>query len=250
MRDVVGLDGGARLWDDVWRDGRTERHEGDSSSFSTSSTHRPGQGLTVSGGDDGAMTTRAPSAGDATDHRPQVGVGWMLPFYDTLSSAAGMGRVHRCLIDGADMHRAERVLDIGCGTGAVTLLAKRAQPLASVIGLDPDEASLARAARKALDAGLDISFDLGLGGSLPYANASIDRVLSSFVVHHLPPVERDRTLAEALRVLSPGGSLHLVDFGDAADLGSTTKEAGFPRGAAFQGSVLRAVPVALVRAEA
>ena len=183
-------------------------------------------------------------------HRPAAGVGWALPFYDTLSAAAGIRRVHRELLRGAGVEPGQLVLDIGCGTGSLTLLAKQAEPRAAVAGLDPDAAALERAVGKANDLALDVRFEAGHGGSLPYAQGSVDRVLSAFVLHHLSSDERGRTLSEVRRVLRPGGSVHVVDFGKPEHLGGLLRAAGFPSGTTYRGSVMGLVPVGIVRAPA
>ncbi len=182
--------------------------------------------------------------------RPAGGVGWVLPFYDTLSAAAGIGRVHRELLRGAGVQPGHLVLDIGCGTGSLTLLAKKAESRATVEGLDPDEAALELAAGKANHQGLDVRFETGYGGSLPHAEASVDRVLSAFMLHHLSSDERDRTLGEVRRVLRPGGSVHVVDFGKPEHLAVLLRDAGFPSGTTYRGSVLGLVPVGIVRSPA
>ena len=58
-----------------------------------------------------------------------------------------------------------------------------------------------------------MQLDRGFAEELPYPDASFDRVLSALMFHHLGPEEKERTLDEARRVLKPGGSLHLLDFG-------------------------------------
>ena len=79
--------------------------------------------------------------------------------------------------------------------------------------MDPDPKALARAARKARRAGLTIELDRGFADELPYADGSFDRVLSSLMFHHLEADLRLASLREVLRILRPGGSLHLMDFG-------------------------------------
>ena len=60
---------------------------------------------------------------------------------------------------------------------------------------------------------LSIQFDESLADRLPYPDASFDRVLSSLVLHHLTRAEKLAALREVRRVLKPGGSFHLADFG-------------------------------------
>jgi SAM-dependent methyltransferase len=108
-------------------------------------------------------------------------------------------------------------LEIGCGTGNLALLVKRTRPQLDVVGLDPDPKALARADRKARRAGLALELDRGFADELPYPDASFDRVLSAFMFHHLEADLRPATLREVARVLRPGGSLHLLDFGGHPD---------------------------------
>ena len=82
-----------------------------------------------------------------------------------------------------------------------------------VVGIDPDLKALARAQRKAGREALSVRLDSGFAEELPYPDASFDRVLSAFMFHHLGPEEQVASLGEVRRVLKPGGSLHLLDFG-------------------------------------
>ncbi|MEE9281928.1 MAG: methyltransferase domain-containing protein [Myxococcota bacterium] len=144
---------------------------------------------------------------------PAAGHDWLLPFYDPLCRLLGAGRHLAAFVAEADLQPGHRVLDVGCGTGNLTLLTKRLHPDLEVVGLDPDPKALARARRKADRAGLTVQLDLGFSQELPYPDASFDRVLSSFMFHHLDRDTKAATLRETRRVLAPGGSLHLLDFG-------------------------------------
>jgi ubiquinone/menaquinone biosynthesis C-methylase UbiE len=104
-------------------------------------------------------------------------------------------------------------LDLGSGTGTLTLLAKHSHPEVNIIGLDPDGDILARARTKAARFGAGIPWVQGLADRLPHPEASFDRVLICLVLHHLAPQDRLRALREVLRVLRPGGELHIADFG-------------------------------------
>ena len=145
---------------------------------------------------------------------PAAGHQWLLPLYDPLSKLLGVDKVHRTLIEQAEIRPDHRVLEIGCGTGNLAMLVKNLHRRAKVVGLDPDSMALARARRKAERKGLDIEFDRGFADALSYPDRSFDRVLSALMFHHLLKLEdKIKSLSEARRVLAPGGSLHLVDFG-------------------------------------
>ena len=147
---------------------------------------------------------------------PAAGYDWALPFYDPIVRLLGGDRVRRTLVDQAEIRVGQRVLDIGCGTGTLVVLIKTLHPGAEVSGLDPDERALFRARRKAYAAKVAVQLDRGFSDELPYPDGSYDRVFSSFMLHHLEPAEKERTLREIRRILKPGGSLHLLDFGGSA----------------------------------
>ncbi len=143
---------------------------------------------------------------------PAAGRHWALPFYDLLAKALGADAVRALLVERASPGPGQRVLEIGCGTGSLLLMVKRAQPGAEVVGLDPDPGALEIARRKAARAGLAIRLDPGFSERLPYADGSFDHVLSSLMFHHLSLTAKEQTLREVRRVLRPGGRFHLVDL--------------------------------------
>jgi ubiquinone/menaquinone biosynthesis C-methylase UbiE len=150
-----------------------------------------------------------------TAHKPYVpaaGQDWLLPLYDPLVWLLGANAVRQALLDHATLRARDRVLDIGCGTGTMVVHVKRRHPDVEVVGLDPDPKALARARRKAERAQVAARFDQGYSDELPYAAEAFEHVFSSFMFHHLPAEAKQKTLHEVLRVLVPGGFLHLLDF--------------------------------------
>jgi ubiquinone/menaquinone biosynthesis C-methylase UbiE len=160
------------------------------------------------------MTEQVPQhTGHGHGYLPAMGHDRLLRFYDPFTRLLGVRSLHRTLADQADIASGHRVLEIGCGTGNLALLVAHRYRGATVVGLDPDPLALARARRKATRDGLPVQWDLGSAGDLPYPDASVDRVLSALMFHHLDEAEKHRALSEIKRVLRPGGRLHLVDFG-------------------------------------
>jgi ubiquinone/menaquinone biosynthesis C-methylase UbiE len=105
------------------------------------------------------------------------------------------------------------VVDVGCGTGtlAITLAAGGAE----VIGVDGDPEVLALAhAKPGAEA---VQWRKGLATALPLPGASAERVVMSLLLHHLDPAGKRTALAEAVRVLRPGGRLHVADWGRPGD---------------------------------
>lgn len=138
--------------------------------------------------------------------------------FDTAVRVTARERVMKqSLLDQASVVAGDSVLDLGAGTGTLAIWLKQRCPEASVTGLDADPDVLARARRKAADAGSEIDFVEGISTELPFASDSFDVVLSSLFFHHLMPTEKRSTLAEVQRVLKPDGELHVADWGKAGD---------------------------------
>ena len=143
---------------------------------------------------------------------PAAGRDRFLPLYDPVVKLLGAAQARTDLMEQADLKPEQHVLDLGCGTGTFVVQLKRAYPSLTVSGLDPDAKALKRARKKISHAGVSVRLDEGFADELPYRDESFDRVVSSFMFHHLEQHDRERTLREVLRVLKPGGSFHLLDF--------------------------------------
>jgi ubiquinone/menaquinone biosynthesis C-methylase UbiE len=158
------------------------------------------------------MTEHRPHSVTKHDYIPAAGRDALLPGYDLLTRVLGMNKVYDALVAQAELASGLRVLEIGCGTGNVTIRLKRAAPGADVVGSDPDPLALARAQRKARGM-TGIRFERAYAQELPFADREFDRVLSSMMLHHLDDDVKAGAAAEIYRVLRPGGTLHIVDIG-------------------------------------
>ncbi len=121
------------------------------------------------------------------------------------------------------------LLELGCGTGALTAEIARTFPRLSVTAIDPSTDYL-QAARQRLTGAPCIRLANGLAEALPFADASFDAVTSCYLFHELPPKIRKAAAAEIARVLKPGGSyVHLdsLQYGDTPRLDALLE--AFPR---------------------
>jgi len=136
--------------------------------------------------------------------------------YDLLTGFLTFGqakRLRNLTIDQALLKPGEAILDVGCGTGGVTIPAKRRVGInGRAAGIDPSPEMIAVAQKKAQRMGLEIDFRMGVIEALPYPDASFDVVTSSLMMHHLPEHLQVKGLVEIYRVLIPGGRLLIADI--------------------------------------
>jgi ubiquinone/menaquinone biosynthesis C-methylase UbiE len=136
--------------------------------------------------------------------------------YDIFTSLMGMGMNRpnsRMVIELAKIKPGDKVLDVGCGTGNLTLTARiYAGASGSVYGIDPSPEMIDVARKKARRSGSETVFDVGLIEKIAFPDATFDVVISRLVIHHLPDDLKRQGFAEILRVLKPGGFFLLADF--------------------------------------
>lgn len=133
-------------------------------------------------------------------------------FYDPFARLIFDERAFReAVVEAAGIRPGHRVLDVGAGTGTQVIRIKQRIPESVVVGLDGDPAILKIAREKIAAAGLDIELCESRAESMPFADGSFDRVLSTLVVHHL--ADKEQVFREIARVLRPGGELSVFDFG-------------------------------------
>lgn len=151
-------------------------------------------------------------AGPATGGRT---IGWPRA-YDVLSWLVLGGRARRVrtqLVALADIHPGDAVLDVGCGTGALALVAARQVGAnGHVAALDASPSMIEAVRRKAVRRDLRVEARVGVAERLPYDIASFSRLMSALVIHHLPVGLRPVAFAEMARVLRPDGRLVVADI--------------------------------------
>ncbi len=107
----------------------------------------------------------------------------------------------------------DAVLDVGCGTGTLAIeVQSRVGRAGHVTGIDPGTQQIARARAIAARRNVPIEFQIGVIEQLAFPDQTIDVVLSTLMMHHLPDDLKRQGLAEIARVLKPGGRLVIADF--------------------------------------
>ena len=104
-----------------------------------------------------------------------------------------------------------RILDLGCGTGTTTQMLKRRFPGAEVMGLDLSPQMLVMADHKARAAAVEVTFRHGNAMATGLPAAAFDVVCATLLFHETPPAVAKTILAEAFRLLTPGGQLLVLD---------------------------------------
>lgn len=136
--------------------------------------------------------------------------------YDWLLWLRTLGReraLRERMLSLARLQNGDAVLDVGCGTGTLAIAAKRhVGPAGHVVGIDASPEMIARAGRKAVAAGIAVTFERATAQALPFGDAHFDVILSTLMFHHLPRSGREACAREMRRVLKPGGRILLVDF--------------------------------------
>jgi arsenite methyltransferase len=137
------------------------------------------------------------------------------------ATRAGKFTVWADLLDRLDLKGDERLLDIGCGRGAVLLMAAQRLPRGRAVGIDvwstkdqsgnAERVTLQNAALEGVADRIELhTADMR---QLPFDDGSFDVVVSSLAIHNVPGAdERARALREAARVLKKGGKLAIADI--------------------------------------
>jgi SAM-dependent methyltransferase len=148
--------------------------------------------------------------------------------YDAEGDAAPKAAVEASLGCGvptavADLHEGETVLDLGSGAGADVLIsARRVGTTGKAIGLDMTDEMLELARANAVEAGVEnVEFVKGYIEHIPLADASVDVVISNCVINLA--ADKRKVLAEAARVLKPGGRFAVSDVIADPDMDEATR---------------------------
>ena len=155
------------------------------------------------------------------DFVPALGKSGSLDRYD--AAIALMTREKRWrsdLLRFAEPRPGERIVDIGCGTGTFAIALKQAARESIVLAVDPDPAVLEIARAKAEVADAEIRWFEAMGDELDGIDAlrQCDKIVSSLVLHQCPMAVKEAIAAQMFRLLRPGGTLFIADYGEQRSL--------------------------------
>ncbi|MGL5033403.1 MAG: class I SAM-dependent methyltransferase [Microcystaceae cyanobacterium] len=104
-----------------------------------------------------------------------------------------------------------RILDLGCGTGTMTLMLKEKFPQAQIVGLDLSPQMLIMADYKAKKANLTVEWCQGLAEKTEFKENSFDLITATLLFHETPPLITRQIMREVFRLLTPNGQFLILD---------------------------------------
>jgi ubiquinone/menaquinone biosynthesis C-methylase UbiE len=155
--------------------------------------------------------------------------------YDSSMKKMTFGReraLREMTVNLAKVKPGDSVLEVGCGTGTLTLAAKRqAGTTGKVYGIDVIPEMVEKSRQKAAQAGLDVTFKLGSMYDIPFPANQFDAVMCSFMIFHTSEQVRSKGIPEIFRVLKPNGRLLVLDSAEPTQpLPRMIVRTFFPRG--------------------
>ncbi len=153
-------------------------------------------------------------------YTPALGHNGLTGLYDGLIALLTRERIWRAaVLDALAPVDGETIVDLGAGTGSLGVLIKRQSPAARVVAVDPDRQVREIGEAKARAVGVRLEYVTAMGdveiASVPAATA--DAVTCSLVLHQCPLDAKRAILANAVRLLKPGGRMVLADYGAQPD---------------------------------
>lgn len=152
-----------------------------------------------------------------------------------ISSRFGKMKARDSLLDDVAIKATDTILDVGCGRGLLLIGAAKRATSGRAIGIDlwsnvdqmnnSRDATLANAAAEGVSDRVEVKD--GDMRSLPFADASIDVVVSSLAIHNVEgKVDRDTAIREIVRVLKPGGRVGIMDIANVSHYAKTLEVSG------------------------
>ncbi len=167
---------------------------------------------------------------------------WMFLMYRAFSYN-GTRQMSKQIIEGVSSYvkapDGGKVLDVGCGSGALSIACAKKNPNAQIIGIDrwgKEYASFSKNLcenNSAAEGVSNTSFQQGDACKLDFPDETFDAVTSNYVYHNIPSKDRQAILLETLRTLKKGGTFAIHDimskakYGDMENFALKLKDMGF-----------------------
>jgi len=137
-------------------------------------------------------------------------------YYDMVIGILSLGRekkFRQAALELASIEPGMNILDVGCGTGSLSVAAKQNLGLdGRVVGIDPSSNMVNLAHQKAEEVDVEVDFQVGVIESLEFDDNQFDLVLNSLMMHHLTDELKVTGLQEVHRVLKPNGTLLIIEL--------------------------------------
>lgn len=144
---------------------------------------------------------------------PALKYHWLTNIYDWLISTFMPEKAFKeALLTNAAIKDKFQVLDFGIGTATLSIMAYNNNNNAYYTGIDIDDKILKLAKQKIEWNKTPIQLIKYNGGTLPFEENSMDRIISSLVIHHLTDEQKLQTFKEFKRILKPSGEAHIADW--------------------------------------
>lgn len=149
-----------------------------------------------------------PTRGRTLDHAAVV-----YDFFEPILMLGKQAEYDKHILSLLELNSADRVLDLGCGTGVLTrMIADQLETKAGGVSVGIDAAAkMILVARKKRRSG-NCRFEVMAAEDLSFEDQSFDAVVSSLFFHHVPLDLKEKALSESFRILRPGGRLIIADM--------------------------------------
>jgi len=149
-----------------------------------------------------------PTRGRTLDH-----AAFVYDFFEPILMLGKLAEYDRQILSLLELKKADKVLDLGCGTGVLTrMIGDQLNPEAGGVSIGIDAAAkMIRVARKKRE-NAACRFEVMAAEKLSFDDSSFDAVVSSLFFHHVPLDLKEKALSEAFRVLRPAGRLIIADM--------------------------------------
>ncbi len=149
-----------------------------------------------------------PTRGRTLDH-----AAFVYDFFEPILLLGKQAEYDKHILSLLELNSADRVLDLGCGTGVLTrMIADRLDSKGGGVSVGIDAAAkMILVAGKKRGSG-NCRFEVMAAEDLSFEDQSFDAVVSSLFFHHVPLDLKEKALAESFRILRPGGRLIIADM--------------------------------------